>query len=108
MKCRNLNGKTEQPTIPFAAGARQSAEQQASAGIRFRKARQRHAGVESAIGVFQSGNGLKRCRDHSELGFMRYVALAILGRNLHTLGRLVIPQQNADCEAAQSQRKMVA
>lgn len=95
------------PCLP-KPGAKQSAEQQASAGIRFHKARQRHAGVESAIGALQSGNGLKRCRDHGESGFTLYVALAILGRNLHTLGKLVIRQQNADCEAAQSQRKAAA
>jgi len=89
-------------------GAKQSAERQASAGIRFRNARQRHAGIESVIVALQSGNGLKRCGDHSELGFERYVALAVLGRNLHTLGRLVIQHRNADCETAQSQRKLAA
>ncbi len=44
----------------------------------------------------------------TERGFARYVALGILGRNLHTLGKLVIRQQNATCEAAQSQRKPAA
>ena len=56
----------------------------------------------------QSGNGLKRCRDRSELGFERYVALAVLGRNLHTLGRLLIAREDADCEAAKSKRKRAA
>jgi hypothetical protein len=64
--------------------------------------------VESAIGALQSGNGLKRCRDRTELGFERYVALAILGRNLHTLGKLVIEQENAACEAAQTKRQRAA
>lgn len=95
------------PCLP-KPGAKQSAEQQASASVRFHKARRRHAGVESAIGALQSGNGLQRCRDRSELGFKRYVALGILGRNLHTLGRLVIRRQNADCEAARTQRKAAA
>jgi len=95
------------PCLP-KPGAKQSADQQASANIRFHTARQRHAGVESTIGALQSGNGLKRCRDRSEPGFKRYVALAVLGRNLHTLGKLVIRQQNADCEAAKSRRKAAA
>jgi hypothetical protein len=95
------------PCLP-KPGAKQSAQQQAAATIRFHRARQRHAGIESAIGALQSGNGLKRCRDRSELGFERYVALAVLGRNLHTLGRLLMAQEHADSEAAKSKRKPAA
>jgi hypothetical protein len=95
------------PCLP-KPGAKQSAAQEATAGITFHKARQRHAGVESAIAALQNGNGLKRCRDRSELGFERYVALAVLGRNLHTLGKLLIRQRNATCEAARSRRKLAA
>ena len=95
------------PCLP-KPGAKQSAQQQATATIKFHQARQRHAGVESAIGALQLGNGLKRCRDHSELSFDRYVVLAILGRNLHTLGKLLIAQHHADVEAAKSQRKSAA
>lgn len=89
-------------------GVKQSAEQRAAATVKFRQARQRHAGVESAIGALQCGNGLQRCRDRSELGFDRYVALAVLGRNLHTLGKLLIAQEDRDCEAARSKRKQAA
>ena len=97
----------ESPCLP-KKGAKQSAQQLATATVKFHKARQRHSGVESAIGALQSGNGLKRCRDRSEFGFGRYVALAILGRNLHTLGKLLIAQQDSDCEAAKSKRKQAA
>ena len=72
--------------------------------MNFHKARRRHPGIESAIGALQSGNGLKRCRDATELGFERYVALGILGRNLHTLGKLVIAQEDASAKAAYSKR----
>ncbi len=89
-------------------GVKQSADQRAAATINFRQARQRHAGVESAIGALQCGNGLQRCRDRSELGLERYVALAVLGRNLHTLGKLLIAQEDRDCEAARSKRKRAA
>lgn len=91
------------PCLP-KPGAKQSAEQQSTASVQFHQARQRHPGIESAIGALESGNGLKRCRDRTELGFERYVALAVLGRNLHTLGKLLIRQQNAACEAAHSKR----
>jgi len=61
--------------------------------------------VESAIGALQSGNAMKRCRDRSEVGFERYLQLAILGRNLLTLGRKLIARENASAAAGQSYRK---
>jgi hypothetical protein len=85
-------------------GKQQAARQEATASVEFRQARQSHPGVESAIGALQSGNGLKRCRDRSEPGFERYLALAILGRNLHTLGRLLIANEAPLSKAAISRR----
>jgi hypothetical protein len=86
-------------------GAKQSVTQLTDADDEFLAAQQNHPGIESAIGALQSGNALKRCRDHSEIGFERYMALAVLGRNLHTLGRLLIANENEKCEAAFSRRK---
>jgi len=83
----------------------QFAERLAGASVEFREARKRHAGVESAIGSTQRGNGLKRCRDRTELGFERYLGLAILGRNIHTLGKLLIARANSLAEAAKSKRQ---
>ena len=60
-----------------------------------------------AIGALQAGNGLKRCRDRSEAGYERYVALGIVGRNLQTLGKLLLAEDRADCQAAKSKRKRV-
>ena len=79
-----------------------------NASVEFRTARRRHSGVESAIGALQSGNGLKRSRDRSEIGFERYLCLAILGRNLHALGKMLIAQQSPESVAAQSKRKQAA
>ena len=83
----------------------QYAERMKDASIRFLKARQSHSGVESAIGALQSGNGLKRCRDKTEKGFERYLGLAILGRNLHVLGKLLIARDSYGATAARSRRK---
>lgn len=83
----------------------QFAERLASGSVEFHRLRQRHPGVESAIGALQSGNGLKRCRDQSEIGFERYLGLAILGRNLHVLGKLLIARRQAPSAAAFSKRK---
>ena len=63
-------------------------------GVReFCDARKKHAGVESAIHALVAGNGLDRCRDKGPDGYERYFALAVLGRNLHTLGRILINQE---------------
>jgi IS5 family transposase len=89
-------------------GANQAQEQEAEATIEFRQARQRHPGIESAINALQSGNGLARCRDRSERGFSRYIQLAVLGRNLHVLGKILLAREDAQCKAAESRRKRKA
>lgn len=85
-------------------GSKQSQEQAEHASVTFHQARRRHPGVESAIGALQNGNGLVRCRDGTEVGFARYVALAVLGRNLHALGKLLIAREDEFAPAAFSKR----
>jgi transposase, IS5 family len=92
------------PCIP-CKGFEKGRQQQEEATVGFRKARQRHPGVESAVGALQAGNGQKRCRDRGQRGYDRYVALGILGRNLQTLGKLLLARDQADCQAAKSKRK---
>ena len=64
----------DHPCLP-KPGSKQAGEQDREATLEFRQARQTHPGIESAIGALQSGNGLRRCRDRTELGFERYLAL---------------------------------
>jgi hypothetical protein len=97
----------EHPCVPMP-GSKQAAEQENTASVEFRNARQAHPGIESAIGALQSGNGLKRCRDRSEKGFDRYIGLGVLGRNLHVLGKLLIAREAPHSQAAYSRRKQVA
>ena len=95
------------PCLPkpgFKQAAAQLAAQSTAASVTFRAAKQRHPGIESAIGGLQSGNGQKRCRDRGELGLERYLALGILGRNLHTFGRLLIQSEAPQSEAARTLR----
>jgi IS5 family transposase len=89
-------------------GERRGLEQHQEATVAFRQARPRHPGVESAIGALQGGNGQKRCRDRGERGYERYVGLGILGRNLHVLGKLLLAQADAPCQAAKSKRQKQA
>lgn len=91
------------PCLP-KPGAHQAKQQADSASIQFRQAQQRHPGIESAIGALQRGNGLVRCRDRTEIGFERYLALGILGRNLHVLGKLLIAREAPEANAAISHR----
>lgn len=69
--------------LSFEAKQRQSIPE-------FVSARKRHAGIESAIHALVAGNGLDVCRDKGEHGYHRYVGLAIVGRNLHTLGVILL------------------
>lgn len=97
----------EHPCLPKKQ-PKEFEEQRKNASVRFRETRQRHPGIESAIGALQSGNGLERCRDRTPIGFERYVALGILGRNLHVLGKILIQQKVPDSKAAESRRESAA
>jgi transposase, IS5 family len=94
----------EHPCIP-KKGPIGGRRQEEEATVEFRQARQNHPGIESAIGALQAGNGQERSRDRSKLGYDRYVALGVLGRNLQVLGKLLLAQEAAKCEAARSRRK---
>jgi IS5 family transposase len=82
----------------------QYAERLKNESVEFRKSRLHHSGIESAIGALQKGNGLTRCRDRSEIGFERYFGLAVLGRNIHNLGKLLIACRQEKAAAALSKR----
>lgn len=51
----------------------------------FIKARHQHSAIESAINALEV-HGLDQCPDHGLHGFKRYVALAVLARNIQQLG----------------------
>jgi hypothetical protein len=88
----------------LAKPGKQGRKQYEKGTVQFREARRQHPGVESAIGAMQSGNGLERCRDRTEQGFKRFVALGVLGRNLHVLGKLLIAREAPSSKAALSLR----
>jgi transposase, IS5 family len=54
----------------------------------FLKARHKHSAVESAINALEV-HGLDMCPDHGIYGFKRYVALAIVARNIHRIGAIL-------------------
>ncbi len=65
----------------------------------FIQARRAHPAVESAINALEV-HGLDRCLDHGIDGFKRYVALAVVGRNIQKLGAILL---RGEKEAAQRQ-----
>jgi hypothetical protein len=54
----------------------------------FIRLRHQHSSVESSINALEN-HGLDRCLDHGIVGFKRYVALAILARNIQIVGRML-------------------
>lgn len=62
-------------------------------GEDFVKARRQHSAVESAINALEV-HGLDRCPDHGMVGFKRYVALAVVARNIHRIGTLLREQES--------------
>jgi len=57
-------------------------------GEDFKKAKEKHSAVESAINALDV-HGLDRCPDHGKTGFERYVALAIIARNTQLIGAIL-------------------
>jgi IS5 family transposase len=71
---------------------------------RFVRLRRSHSAVESAINALEV-HGLDLCRDHGIDGFERYVAMAVVARNIHRIGAILIAR---DAEEEQRRRKRAA
>jgi hypothetical protein len=82
------------PVVP-KKGKRSATELARESDPEFIRLCRRHSGVESAIKALEV-HGLDKCLDHGIDGFKRYVALAVIGRNLHRLGALLLEQEAAD------------
>ena len=79
------------PCLP-TTGVQAAAQQTAQADAVWKQARQRHSGIEFAIGALQAGHGCVCCRDRTRIGYHRYLALAVLGRNLQAPDRPGLPR----------------
>ena len=67
----------------------------------FLKAKRQHSAVESAINALEV-HGLDRCMDHGIDGFKRYVALAVVARNIHRIGDILWQRE---CKRERRKRK---
>jgi IS5 family transposase len=70
----------------------------------FIKARHQHSAIESAINALEV-HGLDRCFDHGLHGFKRYVALAVLARNIQQLGVKLREKQLAALQQKEKLKK---
>lgn len=69
-------------------------ESQRESSPEFKTARRKHSAVESGINALEV-HGLDKCLDHGVYGFKRYIAMAIVGRNLQKLGSVLIAKELA-------------
>ena len=93
-----LAGLVERVVLPRKGRLSEAAKAQESQP-EFVRLRRQHAAVESGINALEQ-HGLDRCPDHGSDGFKRYVALAVLARNVQRLGAVLKEQ-----EALQAKRR---
>ena len=55
----------------------------------FKKVRRKHSAVESSINALEN-HGLGICPDHGIHGFKRYVAMAVIARNIEIMGKMLL------------------
>jgi len=68
------------------------------------RACRQHPAVESAINALEN-HGLDRCPDHGIEGFRRYVALAIVARNIQQLGNILFAITRESLEEQEEPRR---
>ena len=84
---KQLAALLEQAVLP-AKGRLSQARQAIEHDPAFRQARRQHSAVESGINALEV-HGLDRCPDRGLDHFKRYVALAVVGRNLQKIGAIL-------------------
>jgi len=96
----DLKALLEQVTLP-KKGKWSAADEARETSDDFVAARKAHAAVESGINALEV-HGLDRCLDQGIDGFQRYVALAVVSRNLQKIGQI---QRNAERERLARERE---
>jgi len=89
----NLKALAQIVVLP-KKGKLSAVEREGESQSEFVRLRHQHSAVESAINALEQ-HGLDVCPDHGIVGFKRYVALAVVARNVQRLGAL-LRQQEAD------------
>jgi hypothetical protein len=83
---KELKSHLDQVVLP-KKGKLSKADQEREYTPEFMQAKKQHSAVESAINALEV-HGLDKCPDHGIDAFERYVALAVLSRNIQKLGTI--------------------
>ena len=73
----------------------------------FKTAKRKHSAVESGINALEV-HGLDKCLDHGLHGFKRYIAMAVVARNVQKLGSQLIAKELAKIRRQKRKRKLAA
>lgn len=84
---KDLKSLIGQVVLP-KKGKLSKADQEREYAPDFKQAKRQHSAVESAINALEV-HGLDKCLDHGIVGFERYVALAVLSRNVLQVGMII-------------------
>jgi hypothetical protein len=85
-------------------GRPSEAEQLERSDPEYLRACRQHPAVESAINALEN-HGLDRCLDHGIGGFRRYVAMAIVARNIQQLGNILFEIAKESLEEQEEPRR---
>ena len=88
---KELKDRLECAVLP-KKGRLSKADKERESDSEFSHLRKQHSAVESAINALEV-HGLDKCPDHGIDGFKRYVALAVVARNIHRLGAVLRQQE---------------
>ncbi len=80
-------------------------EREVESSPEFRETKRKHSAVESGINALEV-HGLDKCPDHGITGFKRYVAMAIVARNIQKLGAELIKQTRAQEKRERDRHKL--
>jgi hypothetical protein len=73
----------------------------------FKTAKRKHSAVESGINALEV-HGLDKCLDHGLVGFKRYIAMSVVGRNIQKLGSEIIAKELAVIKRKEKRQKLAA
>jgi len=88
-------------------GRRSEEERTFESSDEFVRQRKQHPAVESGINALEN-HGLDRCLDHGLHGFNRYVALAVVSRNIQIIGAIIWKKKFRRFQREQAQKLKAA
>ena len=100
---KRLRGLLDKVTLP-KKGKLNEKEKEIEYSDEFLKAKRKHSAVESAIGALQN-HGLEICPDKGLNGFLRYVAIGVLARNIQILGHILQQKEKKRQQRIERDRK---